>query len=78
MNKDKKISCIKNAVEEALKQYDPENVDIIRNYETEFIDIMYHSRHNSFGITNDVCSYEGLSESDIDTIADCYSIGYCW
>ena len=78
MSKTEKIVNIKNAVKEALMQYDAENVDIMRNYETGCIDIVYHSRHNSFGIVDNVCSFEGLSECDIDNIADCYSIGYCW
>lgn len=78
MSKEEKITNIKTAVEEALEKYGPENVDIIKNQETGLIDIMYHSRHNSFGIITDVCSCEDLSETDIDTIANCYSIGYCW
>ena len=73
-----KILKIKNAVEEALSKYNAENVDITKNEESGTVDIIYHSRHNSFPIISNVCSSVDLSESDIDKIADCCSIGYCW
>jgi hypothetical protein len=76
MNKNEKIKNIKEKVEYALSKYDIENVDIVKNEGT--IDIMYHSRHNSFSIVDDVCKASGLSEQDIDKIADYYDIGYCW
>ena len=78
MNKNEKIKRIKNAVEEALSKYDRENVDIVKDQENSVIDIMYHSRHNSFSIIDNVCEVNGLSESDIDKIANYYDIGYCW
>ena len=68
MNKNEKIKKIKNAVEEALSKYDIENVDIVKNQENGMIDIMYHSRHNSFSIIDDVCEANKLSESDIDKV----------
>ena len=78
MNKNEKIKRIKNAVEEALSKYDTENVDIVKDEENGMVDIMYHSRHNSFSIVDGVCEVDDLSESDIDKIADYYDIGYCW
>ena len=78
MNKNEKIKMIKNAVENALSKYDEENVDIVKDEENGMVDIIYHSRHNSFPIVRDVCSSDGLSESDIDKIANYYDIGYCW
>lgn len=71
-----KINNIKNAVEKALSKYDTENVDIIKC--DGVVDIMYHSRHNSFSIISNVCTSRGLSEADIEKIADNYDIGYCW
>lgn len=78
MNKNEKINKIKDAVKVALSKYDIENVDIVKNEENGIIDIMYHSRHNSFPIVDNVCSSDNLLESDIGKIADCYDIGYCW
>lgn len=77
MSKNGKIEIIKSAVEDALAKYDTENVDIVQN-EDGFIDIIYHSRHNSFCIEGNVCTVDGLSEADIDNIAEWYDIGYCW
>lgn len=78
MSKNEKIQMIKNAVEVALSQYDTENIDIVKSETNSAVDIMYHSRHNSFPIVSNVCTSSGLSESDVDKIAEYYDIGYCW
>ena len=78
MSKNEKIKMIKNAIESALSKYDAENVDIVQDEENGMVDIMYHSRHNSFPIVSNVCESDGLSESDVNQIADDYDIGYCW
>ena len=78
MKKNEKLEIIKNAVETALSQYGADNVDMIKNEENGVIDIMYHSRHNSFPIVSNVCTSSGLSEFDVSNIADYYDIGYCW
>lgn len=74
----KNIKKLHNAIKSALQQYSIENVDIMRNTENNTIDIIYHSRHNSFPIVNNVCSSELLQENIIDKIAEEYNIGYCW
>ena len=71
-----KIKHIEDAVKNALLKYDIENVDIMKI--NGAVDIIYHSRHNSFSIISNVCTSNGLSESDIDKIANYYDIGYCW
>ena len=73
-----KIDKIKKAVENALLKYDTENVDIVKAEKTDTVDIMYHSRHNSFPIISNVCSANGLSETDIEKISRDYDVGYCW
>lgn len=73
-----KINKIKDAVVKALSKYSTENVDIMRDDVGDVIDIVYHSRHDSFIIVENVCDLDGLSELDIDVIADYYNIGYCW
>lgn len=73
-----KIDKIKKAVENALLKYDTENVDIVKAEETDTVDIMYHSRHNSFPIISNVCNANGLSETDIEKISRDYDVGYCW
>lgn len=78
MSKNEKIQMIQNAVESALLQYDAENVDIVKDEVNGMVDIVYHSKHNSFAIVSDVCESDGLSVSDIDNVAERYDIGYCW
>lgn len=78
-----KLEKIREAVEKALEDFSPNNVDIIveegEDGEQEaFISIMYHSRHNSFPIIDYVCSAEGLTDRDIERIADEYDIGWVW
>jgi hypothetical protein len=78
-----KLEKIRKAVEKALVEFSPNHVDIIledgEDEEQEaFISIMYHSRHNSFPIVNYVCDAEGLTERDIEKIADEYNIGWVW
>ena len=77
-SKKEKIKMIKNAIEYALCQYDTDNVDIVKSETNNTVDIMYHSKHNSFPIVSNVCTSNGLSESDIDKIAEHYDIGCCW
>lgn len=78
MSKNEKIKMIQSAVESALLQYDAENVDIVKDEVSDMVDIMYHSRHNSFAIASSVCESDGLSEYDINNVAERYDIGYCW
>jgi hypothetical protein len=83
MTKLEKIREIREAVEAALENFSPNNVDIIveegeDDEQEAFISIMYHSRHNSFPIIDYVCSVEGLTDRDIEKIADEYNIGWVW
>lgn len=76
--KAEKIELVKKAVEQALCSYSADNVDINREEVDDMVDIIYHSRHNSFPIISNVCSADDLTEDDISKIADEYDIGYCW
>lgn len=76
MEKNEKIQKIKEAIELALSKYNTSEVDIVKDI--EYIDIMYHSRHNSFPIVSNVCLCGDLTEKDISEIADTYDIGYVW
>ena len=76
MSKNKKNELIKKAIEIALCKYSEENFDIMKNEENNMIDIVYHSRHNSFPIISNICSAEDLTEEDIEKLANSYNIGY--
>ena len=69
------IDNLKNAVHEALLEYDSDNVDIVVNYDGS-IDIMWHSDNNSFCINENVCNMDDIDEDDIIEIANEYDIGY--
>ncbi len=78
-----KLEKIREAVEKALEDFSPNNVDIIvedgeDDEQEAFVSIMYHSRHNSFPIIDYVCNAEGLTDRDIERIADEYDIGWVW
>lgn len=69
---------IKNAIESALDKYNTDNIDLVRNNSTGMIDLVYHSRHNSFSIVKNLCPADSVTESHVQEIADYYAIGWCW
>ena len=72
------MNRLETAVHEALCMHDGDNVDIYVKDDGS-IDIMWHSRYNSFCISENVCRFDNLSEDDIDEIikiADSYGVGY--
>lgn len=75
------INSIVDAVDEALKKYSSDNVDVIRNEETGMIDVIYHSDNNSFAIYSGVIDYEYLNnrnKQDLIKELDVRHVGHCW
>lgn len=68
-------NVIHSKIEEALNKYSSGNVDIY--VEDNQIFLMYHSRNDSFLISN-ICDANGISEAEIEKIADSYDIGYVY
>ena len=64
------------AIDEALEQYDNDNIDIVVDDEFGCIDLMYHSDNNSFCIKRNVCSLDECGEDDIEYFANLYNVGY--
>ena len=56
LNLNKKELQVKEALKSAIEQYGSNHVDFSADYnhlnDNEIISIYYHSRHNSFGITD--------------------------
>ena len=56
LNLNEKELQVKKALESAIEQYGVNHVDFCADYDSssndEIISIYYHSRHNSFGITD--------------------------
>ena len=67
------------AVERALCKYSSANVDVMRNEETNALDIVYHSRHNSFSIENNVAYFSDFSNiRTLENALDDLDVGYVW
>lgn len=66
------------AVDRALSKYSADNVDVVMNEETGLVDIMYHSRNNSFPFESGIV---GMSSIDRDALVkelDNRNVGHCW
>ena len=66
------------AVHRALEQYNSENVDVVLDEDTGMLDIVYHSRHNSFGIESDVANVDDVDLSELEVELDELNVGYVW
>lgn len=63
-------------IEEALNKYSADNIDIIKDEESGYINIMYHSSNNSFAVFADICKADDIDMSVIEHISNKYGIGY--
>ena len=79
MSKRKEMALIHviEAVYRALDKYSSDNVDVIRNEETNMLDVFYHSRHNSFSIESNVASFDDVNIRELKEELDCLDVGYC-
>ena len=69
------------AIDRALGNYDAENVDLVLNEETGWLDVMYHSDRHSFPIQMNVANPDAFTEEDKSTLIaelDKRHVGYCW
>lgn len=71
---DKVVLAVKNA----LCEYDSSNVDVVLNEETEMLDIVYHSRHNSFGIAYDIAHCDEVDFNRLEIELNELDVGYVW
>lgn len=72
------IKLVVEAVRRALDKYDSGNVDVILNEESNMLDIVYHSRHNSFDIESDVTSANDIDLRQLELALEEYDVGYVW
>ena len=66
------------AVEIALEKYSSANVDVIRNEENNMLDVVYHSRHNSFCIKPNVAEFDSVQTKELEILLDELGVGYVW
>lgn len=72
------IKLVVEAVKRALDKYDSGNIDVILNEESNMLDIVYHSRHNSFDIESDVTSANDIDLRQLELALEEYNVGYVW
>ena len=67
---------LSNYIEEALNKYSADKIDIIKEEESGYINIMYHSSNNSFAVFADICKADDIDMSVIEHLSNKYGIGY--
>lgn len=66
-------------VDKALVDFASDNVDVLKNEETNMYDVIYHSRNNSFAIYKDVIRVDSLDLylGELEEELDKRNVGYC-
>ena len=72
------LASIINTVYEILEQYSSDNVDVVRDEETNMLNIIYHSRHNSFPIETNVAKFDDVDIEELEKELDNCNVGHCW
>lgn len=72
------IDEIVRDVEAALEKYSGENIDVVKNEETLHLFVTYHSRHNSFPISNKIYPTDGVDLETLERKLDALYVGHVW
>ena len=72
------LNNVIEAVYRALDKYSASNVDVIRNEETNMLETVYHSRHNSFDIEDNIANYDDVDIEKLEIWLDECGVGYDW
>lgn len=72
------LSFLVAAVDRALQKYSPGNVDVVINEETGLVDVIYHSRNNSFPIESGIVSMSHIDKAALIKELDNRNVGHCW
>ena len=77
-NKEMALIHVVEAVDRALVKYSSDNVDVVKNEETGKVDIIYHSRNNSFPIEVGVADADDIDMAVLSRDLNDRNVGYCW
>ena len=66
------------AVKRALEKYDASNVDVILDEESNKLNVVYHSRNNSFDIESYVADAENIDFEELAILLEEFDVGYIW
>lgn len=70
-------TALSKHIEDALKKYNADNIDIAKDEMTGNIGIIYHSDNNSFAIVPNICKADDIDIDIIKKLSEKYDIGYC-
>ena len=70
-------AALSKHIEDALKEYNADNIDIAKDEMTGNIGIIYHSDNNSFAIVPNICKADDIDIDIIKKFSKKYNIGYC-
>lgn len=73
-NTEKVIEKVKNV----LMRYPSDNIDVVKNELNGKIEIIFHSRNNSFTIESDICRFEDIDKISLEKELDSLNVGHCW
>lgn len=78
--KEEAMNTILTAVKKALEKYPPDNVDVVLDEETNSLDVVYHSRHNSFPIVSNLYDVDenAFTKEELERELDKLNVGYVW
>ena len=65
-------------VKDVLMRYPSDNVDVVKNEMNNKVEIIFHSRNNSFTITSDICRFIDIDKTALEKELDELHVGHCW
>lgn len=71
------IEIVLDAVDQALGKYSSDNVDVVCNEETEMLDIIYHSKNNSFAIESGIAYIDEIDLDDLESELNKLNVCLC-
>lgn len=72
------LKTVLDAVSRALQKYSSDNIDVVRNEETGFLDVIYHSDKNSFPIESKLVAMENIDKEVLELQLSALCVGHCW
>ena len=66
------------AVKRALEKYDASNVDVVLDEESNTLNVIYHSKHNSFDIESYVADAKNIDFDELEILLEEFDVGYVW
>lgn len=72
------VAEIVKDVKATLEKYSSDNIDVVRNGDNMELYITFHSRHNSFPISNKTYPADSIDFKALERELDALNVGYVW